>query len=70
MYSSITFLFRPTVSTCVDNVGKNRKIIAEYMRNIHAIQLSEDLAHEQKRIKEVADPFAGEPKASKNNQPL
>ena len=46
----------------VDTVGKNKKVIAEYTRN----QLQEDLAYEQMSIKELVDPFTGEPvKASK-----
>ena len=46
----------------VDTVGKNKKAIAEYIRN----QLQEDLAYEQLSIKELVDPFTGEPvKASK-----
>ena len=46
----------------VDTVGKNKKAIAEYIRN----QLQEDLAYEQISIKELVDPFTGERvKASK-----
>ena len=46
----------------VDTVGKNKKAIAEYIRN----QLQEDLAYEQMSIKELVDPFTGEPvRASK-----
>ena len=46
----------------VDTVGKNKKAIAEYIRN----QLQEDLAYEQMSIKELIDPFTGEPvRASK-----
>lgn len=46
----------------VDTVGKNKKAIVEYIRN----QLQEDLAYEQMSIKELVDPFKGEPvKASK-----
>ena len=49
------------VSWILDTVGK-KKAIAEYIRN----QLQEDLANEQMRIKELVDPFTGEPvKASK-----
>ena len=40
-----------------DTVGKNKKAIAEYIRN----QLQEDLAYEQMSIKELVDPFTGEP---------
>ena len=46
----------------VDTVGKNKRAIAEYIRN----QLQEDLAYEQMSIKELVDPFTGEPvRASK-----
>ena len=40
----------------VDTVGKNKRTIAEYVRN----QLQEDLAYEQMSIKELVDPFMGE----------
>ena len=39
----------------VDTVGKNEKIIKEYIRN----QLEEDYAHDQISIKEFTDPFTG-----------
>ena len=39
----------------VDTVGKNKKIISEYIRN----QLEEDYASDQISIKEFADPFTG-----------
>lgn len=46
----------------VDTVGKNKKAIAEYIRN----QLQQDYAYEQLSIKELVDPFTGEPvKASR-----
>ena len=41
----------------VDTVGKNKKAIQEYIRN----QLQEDIAYEQLSIKELVDPFTGEP---------
>ena len=41
----------------VSTVGKNKKAIAEYIRN----QLQEDYADEQMSIKEYVDPFTGEP---------
>jgi len=41
----------------VDTVGKNKKAIAEYIKN----QLQEDLAYEQISIKEIVDPFTCEP---------
>lgn len=37
----------------MDTVGRNKKIIAEYIRN----QLEEDYAADQIRIKEYVDPF-------------
>ena len=41
----------------LDTVGKNKRSIDEYIRN----QLQEDLAYEQMSIKELVDPFTGEP---------
>ena len=41
----------------VDTVGKKKKAIAENIRN----QMQEDVAYEQMRIKELVDPFTGEP---------
>ena len=41
----------------VSTVGKNKKAIAEYIRN----QLQEDYADNQMSIKEYVDPFTGEP---------
>ena len=41
-----------------DTVGKNAKIIKEYIRN----QLEEDLATDQVSLKEYMDPFTGERK--------
>jgi putative transposase len=40
----------------VDTVGKNEKIIAEYIRN----QLQEDIMSDQISLKEYIDPFTGE----------
>lgn len=40
----------------VDTVGRNKKVIAEYIRN----QLSEDKNYEQLTMKELIDPFTGE----------
>lgn len=47
----------------VDTVGRNKKAIAEYIRN----QLDEDMAQEQLSMKELIDPFTGEsaPKGKK-----
>ena len=39
----------------VDTVGKNKRVISEYIRN----QLEEDLARDQVSIKEYMDPFTG-----------
>ena len=39
----------------VDTVGRNKKVIAEYIKN----QLEEDFAAEQMSIKEYIDPFTG-----------
>lgn len=39
----------------VDTVGKNRKMIAEYIQN----QLEEDNASDQMTLKEYRDPFTG-----------
>ena len=40
----------------MDTVGRNEKVIAEYVRN----QLQEDIATDQIRLKEFKDPFTGE----------
>ena len=40
----------------MDTVGKNEKIIREYIKN----QLEEDLASDQISLKEFTDPFTGE----------
>ena len=39
----------------VDTVGRNKKIIAEYIKN----QLAEDCANDQITLKEYIDPFTG-----------
>ena len=41
----------------VDTVGRNEKVIQEYVRN----QLQEDIAADQISLKEFTDPFTGEP---------
>ena len=46
----------------VDTVGKNKKAIQEYIKN----QLQEDLSYEQMSIKELVDPFTGEPVKKSN----
>ena len=43
----------------VDTVGRNKKVIAEYIRN----QLEDDFSKEQYALKEYIDPFTG----NKNN---
>ena len=40
----------------VDTVGRNKKVIEEYIRN----QLAEDKQYEQLTMKELIDPFTGE----------
>ena len=42
---------------CVDTVGRNKKAIAEYIRN----QLQQDYEEEQLSLKEYVDPFTGKP---------
>ena len=44
----------------VDTIGRNKKVIAEYIRN----QLQEDIAADQLTFKEYIDPFTG----SKNSK--
>ncbi|MBQ6569935.1 MAG: IS200/IS605 family transposase [Clostridia bacterium] len=39
----------------VDTVGRNKKVIAEYIKN----QLEEDCANDQMTLKEYVDPFTG-----------
>lgn len=41
----------------VDTVGRNKKIIEEYIKN----QIQEDIVSEQISLKEYMDPFTGEP---------
>ncbi len=41
----------------VDTVGRNKKVIEQYIRN----QLHEDKEYEQMSIKEYIDPFTGKP---------
>ncbi|GAA0840730.1 hypothetical protein GCM10008915_36910 [Bifidobacterium pullorum subsp. gallinarum] len=40
----------------MDTVGRNKKVITEYIRN----QLTEDKNYEQLTMKELFDPFTGE----------
>lgn len=39
----------------VDRVGRNKKVIEEYIKN----QIQEDIAYEQISLKEYIDPFTG-----------
>ncbi len=39
----------------VDTVGRNKRVIAEYIKN----QLEEDFVNDQMTIKEYVDPFTG-----------
>ena len=41
----------------VDTVGRNKKVIEEYIKN----QIQEDIAYEQMSLKEYIDPFTGDP---------
>jgi putative transposase len=41
----------------IDTVGRNKKVIEEYIR----YQIQEDLAYEQMSLNEYIDPFTGEP---------
>ena len=41
----------------VDTVGRNKKVIEQYIRN----QLQQDYEEEQLSIKEYVDPFTGKP---------
>ena len=41
----------------VDTVGRNEKVIREYIRN----QLEEDKVYDQMSMKEFIDPFTGNP---------
>ena len=51
----------------VDTVGKNEKVIAEYIRN----QLQEDKLYDQMSMKEFIDPFTGEQvKGDKKEKPF
>ena len=61
-YGNMKFAYRNREFWCrgyyVDTVGRNKKVIAEYIRN----QLEEDYAAEQISIKEFIDPFTGNKK--------
>ncbi|EFZ2209174.1 IS200/IS605 family transposase, partial [Shigella flexneri] len=48
----------------VDTVGRNKKVIEEYIRN----QLQEDVVAEQMTLEEYIDPFTGEETGSKRKK--
>ena len=50
----------------VDTVGKNAKIIEEYIKN----QLQEDIAYDQISFKEYMDPFAEEKEEEKSKKKI
>ena len=60
-YANLKYKYGNRHSWCrgyyVSTVGKNKKAIAEYIRN----QLQEDYVDDQMSIKEYVDPFTGEP---------
>ena len=60
-FGDMKFAYRNREFWCkgyyVDTVGRNKKAIAEYIRN----QLQEDKISDQLTIKEYYDPFTGEP---------
>ena len=59
-YSNLKYKFGKREFWCigyyVDTVGKNEKIIKEYIKN----QLQEDIAYDQISLQEYIDPFTGE----------
>ncbi len=59
-YSNLKYKFGKRQFWCigyyVDSVGKNEKVIAEYIKQ----QLNEDIAYDQVSMKEYIDPFTGE----------
>ena len=58
-YPELKYKYRNREFWCrgyyVDTVGRNKKVIAEYIRN----QLAEDKISDQISIKEYFDPFTG-----------
>ena len=51
----------------VDTVGRNKKVIEAYIKN----QIQDDVVAEQLYLKELVDPFTGEPvKKGKSKEPL
>ena len=59
-YSNLKYKFGKREFWCigyyVDTVGKNEKVIKEYIKN----QLQEDIAYDQISLQEYIDPFTGE----------
>ena len=59
-YPELKYKYRNREFWCrgyyVDTVGRNKKVIVEYIRN----QLAEDKISDQISIKEYFDPFTGE----------
>ena len=59
-YSNLKYKFGKREFWCigyyVDTVGKNEKVIKEYIKN----QLQEDIAYDQISLQEYVDPFTGE----------
>ncbi len=60
-YANLKYKYRSRNFWCrgyyVDTVGKNKKAIQEYIRQ----QLQEDYNYEQLTMREIIDPFTGEP---------
>ena len=60
-WGNLKFKYRNREFWCrgyyVDTVGRNKKVIEDYIKN----QIQEDLAYEQLSLKEYIDPFTGEP---------
>ena len=60
-YANLKYKYGNRHSWCrgyyVDTVGKNKKAIAEYIRN----QLKEDYDEDQMKLVEYVDPFTGKP---------
>lgn len=59
LHANLKYKYRNRQFWCkgyyVDTVGRNKKVIAKYIRN----QLQEDIAADQLRFKEYIDPFTG-----------
>ena len=59
-YSNLKYKFGKREFWCigyyVDTVGKNKRVIKEYIKN----QLQEDIAYDQISLQEYIDPFTGE----------